>query len=249
MKVYIGPYTSWFGPYQLAEKILFWMDKNKDERVFKFGAWLAGEKPSLDDDDERSLSRKDKGSKLYQFLRWVDSKKKRRVKIRIDKYDTWSMDRTLAVIILPMLKQLALYKHGSPEVDLEDVPEHLRTTNTEDYDSQTVFEFYNESDTKDLPDLHTRWDWVLSEMIWTFEQLQPDCDWEDQYRSGNIDLKWKKSEKTYFNEVTQKEEHTYEMVRGPNDTYKLDMEGMKKHQDRISNGLRLFGKYYQSLWD
>lgn len=248
MKVYIGPYTNWFGPYQLAEKILFWMDKDKDKRVFKFGAWLAGESTS-DDMEEWSDSRKSGGSKLYKFLSWIDSKKKRRVKIRIDRYDTWNIDRTLAMIILPMLKQLKENKHGSPNIDLEDVPEHLRSVSTEDYDSQLTFEFYSEADIANAPDVHVRWEWVLDEMIWAFEQLQPDYDWEDQYRSGKMDITWKKSEKTYFNEVTQKEEHTYEMVRGPNDTYQLDMEGMMKHQNRISNGLRLFGKYYQSLWD
>ena len=30
MKVYIGPYTNWVGPYQIAEKILFWMDRYED---------------------------------------------------------------------------------------------------------------------------------------------------------------------------------------------------------------------------
>ena len=30
---------------------------------------------------------------------------------------------------------------------------------------------------------------------------------------------------------------------------KWDMEGMKAEQERISNGFRLFGKYYESLWD
>lgn len=28
-----------------------------------------------------------------------------------------------------------------------------------------------------------------------------------------------------------------------------DFEGRKAHDDRIANGLRLFGKYYRSLWD
>jgi len=27
MKVYIGPYVDWIGPYQIAEKILFWIPK------------------------------------------------------------------------------------------------------------------------------------------------------------------------------------------------------------------------------
>jgi len=34
MKVYIGPYKDWFGPYQLAEKLMFWVPKEKDEYVF-----------------------------------------------------------------------------------------------------------------------------------------------------------------------------------------------------------------------
>lgn len=247
MKVYIGPHTNWFGPYQLAEKILFWMD-NKDERVFKFGDWLAGNSTSKDMEGWRDFKDEDR-SWLYNFLLWVDSKKKRRIKVRIDRYDTWNMDHTLAIIVLPMLKQLKKDKHGSGNIDLEDVPEHLRGSTTEDYDSQLTFEFYQEAEITNAPDVHVRWDWVLDEMIWAFEQLQPDYDWEDQYRSGEMDVTWKKSEKTYFNPETQKEEDTYEMIRGPKDTYQIDMEGMKKHQDRISNGLRLFGKYYQSLWD
>jgi hypothetical protein len=29
----------------------------------------------------------------------------------------------------------------------------------------------------------------------------------------------------------------------------VDKEGLEKHQDRVDNGLRLFGKYYENLWD
>jgi hypothetical protein len=39
------------------------------------------------------------------------------------------------------------------------------------------------------------------------------------------------------------------MKRGPNYTFKVDREGMQAYQDRISNGFRLFGKYYEALWD
>jgi dihydrolipoamide dehydrogenase len=41
----------------------------------------------------------------------------------------------------------------------------------------------------------------------------------------------------------------YQMVDGPNHTYKLDMDGMQEVQKRITNGFRLFGKYYEALWD
>jgi hypothetical protein len=30
---------------------------------------------------------------------------------------------------------------------------------------------------------------------------------------------------------------------------KWDSEGIKAHQERMSNGFRLFGTYYESLWD
>ena len=30
---------------------------------------------------------------------------------------------------------------------------------------------------------------------------------------------------------------------------KIDKEGLDAHQDRKTNGFRLFGKYYQALWD
>jgi hypothetical protein len=42
-----------------------------------------------------------------------------------------------------MLKQLKETKHGSPFTDMEDVPEHLRGTTTEDWDDQLTFDFYN----------------------------------------------------------------------------------------------------------
>ena len=48
MRVKIGNYVSWFGPYQLAELICFWARNQKDEHglptkpdyVHKFGEWL-----------------------------------------------------------------------------------------------------------------------------------------------------------------------------------------------------------------
>ena len=238
MKIHIGPYKNWFGPYQLSEKILFWMDKDKDERVHKFGEWLAHGSIEPEPDFHTGmdiLSRKDRpNTLLYRFLLWVESKRKRKVKIRIDKYDTWGMDSTLSMIILPMLKQLHETKHGAPYVDDEDVPTHLRSTAAEPRE--------NEWDTDGNHFL--RWDWIMEELIWTFEQLHPDCDWEDQYRSGEYDLRSVPCEWDEAGKPT-----LYEMKDGPNHTAKIDYDGMKAHQDRINNGLKLFGRYFQNLWD
>ena len=141
---------------------------------------------------------------LYDWFGYTPEQK---TSIRIDKYDTWNMDNTLAPIILPMLVQLKATKHGAPNVDIEDVPKELRPTNTEEW--QKLYKEGGEPDDK----FFKRWDWVLDEMIWAFEQKCRD-DWMSDY-----------------------------------DYNKWDSEGAKAHQERISNGFRLFGKYYESLWD
>ena len=91
-----------------------------------------------------------------------------KVKVHIDKWDTWSMDHTLAHIILPMLKQLKATNHGYPSELTEQ-----------------------------------EWDEIQDKMIWAFEQKIKD----DMYDSSA-------------------EEHA-----------------------KMEEGFRLFGEYYQNLWD
>jgi hypothetical protein len=255
MKVYLGPYKDWFGPYQLADLLCFWVKETEDEYgypkkpywVHQFGHWLATGSWNSDDVDPFSKrKREERQTWLYNFLILVDKFKKRRQYIKIDRWDTWSMDSTLAPIILPMLKQLKATKHGSGMVDLEDVPEHLRYTNHETYEDQKTFEFYNEND-EDNPQhcsgVHERWDWVLDEMIFAFEHLVDDA-WEDKYRSGEMD---------HYSEPCSWDENgkptLYTMKEGPEHTYKCDYEGLQKEWARVDNGLRLFGKYFRNLWD
>ena len=238
MKVKIGNYTGWFGPYQLAEKLMFWVPKEKDEhgfphtadRVHKFGEWLAHGKvlPDPEVGDVYTMWDDRPVTWLYKFLRWIDSKKKRTVKVHIDRWDTWSMDHTLALIVLPMLKQLKETKHGAPYVDLKDVPKELQPK------KQTK----KQKDNGETDSTHfERWDWVLDEMIFAFDSKVND-DWEDQFETGTSDLQLKKQE-----------DGNSQMVEGPNHTKVYDWEGRKAYQERISNGFRLFGKYYENLWD
>ena len=49
----------------------------------------------------------------------------RKISVKIDEWDTWSMDHTLALIIHPMLLQLRDTTNGSPFIELEDRPEHF----------------------------------------------------------------------------------------------------------------------------
>lgn len=171
---------------------------------------------------------------LKNFFEWLETKRKRNVIVKINDYDVWNMDGTLSYIVLPMLVKLKKQKHGAPFVDDEDVPEHLRSTSAPPKENEW-----------DADDNHfLRWDWVMDELIWTFEQLHPDSDWESQYHSGEIDMQFKPIEKT-----SADEEQSYEMVKGPKDTHVFDKEGYVKHEERINNGCRLFGKYFRALWD
>ena len=158
-------------------------------------------------------------------------------RVRIDRWDTWSMDHTLAHIVLPMLRQLRQTKHGSGSVDDEDVPEHLRSTVAQpqenDYDIDSNF--------------HARWDWALDEMIFAFEH-KVDDSWQEQFSQGQADYVHVPTDRD-GNEVPRGEHVFYTMKHGPNHTYQCDYEGMKVVQQRITNGFRLFGKYYENLWD
>lgn len=235
MKVYIGPYKNWFGPYQLAELLCFWVKevpdeygiKSKPEWVHNFGEWLAhgNVEPEQEVGTLSSWDRERPTTWLYKFLLWIDSKRKRKIEIRIDKWDTWSMDHTLAHIILPMLQQLKETTHGAPFVEMSDRPEHLQC--------------YKEPEDHDTDKFHFEaWDWALDEMIFAFKTHASDERWEDQFEEGECDIQWE-----------QLENGMSRMVYGPNHTMKYDEEGRKKYQERITNGFRLFGKYYQNLWD
>tara|TARA_R110000796_G_scaffold40802_3_gene100988 strand:- start:673 stop:1125 length:453 start_codon:yes stop_codon:yes gene_type:complete len=146
-----------------------------------------------------------------------------KVSVKIDKWDTWSMDHTLAHIVVPMLIQLKKTTNGCPVVDMCDRPEHL--VGTIPKETHITDEFWEES-----------WDWVLDEMLFAFESKFED--WEQQFFSGESDWVCE----------TKENGNTY-MTEGRNHTLTMDAEGMKMYQARISNGFRLFGKYYEGLWD
>lgn len=193
MKVKIGPYKEWIGPYQLADMIFFvnrrgiYEDPKNELWRYKtaerFGEWLAD-------------------TWINDFCNWLHLRKKRKIVVKLDRWDTWSMDTTLAHIIHPMLVQLKETKHGAPWIEDEDVPEHLRSTAAPPKE--------NEWDTDEF--FFDRWDWVLDEMIFAFKHEKND-DWKDSF---------------------------YETK---------DYEGIREIEDRMRNGFRLFGKYYNGLWD
>ena len=163
MKIYISNYRyHWISPYTIIENIFFWTDWSKcgrnkgvieDKDYVDHPAWV-----------ERWANRITPISNAIRVVLDLICPPIKYVKI--DRWDTWSMDHTLAYIILPMLKQLSKTKHGAPYTEDEDVPEYLRSHMAQPKE--------NEWDTDSLHFM--RWDWILAEMIWAFEQEIRDDD-------------------------------------------------------------------------
>jgi hypothetical protein len=178
MKIKIGSY-----PTRLISKL------HTNHMNNKYGfAW-----PDIQDYEDYYLeAMEDVLQSFYNFFNWIwFDRRAQQIKVRIDKSDTWSMDHTLAHIVLPMLVQLKATQHGHPANLTEQ-----------------------------------EWDDILDEMIWAFEQKCRD-DWEGDY-------------------------YTYEEDKDAAFGLKLvweDREGQKAHQERMTNGFSLFGKYYEGLWD
>jgi hypothetical protein len=208
MRVYISNYRNhWISPYTILEKVLFWLDWDN----------ISYDEPWV----ERWANRLEP---MCQGWKWIlDLVHPRIEHVKIHKSDTWSMDSTLAMITLPMLRQLQATKHGAPLVDDEDVPENLRSTSAPAKD--------NEWDTD--ANHFLRWDWVLAEMIWAFEQKVCDDDESEFFDHSECgDVKdFAKDPNSYLGKS------------------RVDWDGLKRHQERKQNGFCLFGKYFQSLWD
>jgi len=208
MKVYIGKYKSWWGVYQTVD--LLQKVGVSENTCDKIGDWICEHTPAED------------------FFKLVNKLKgDRKIKIRIHDYDTWSMDDTLALIILPMLKQIKENKQGSAVVDDEDVPPHMRHTLSKGPDDWETDDRW----------VHYKWEWVLNEMIFAFENIL-DEDWEDKFRHGDAQ---------YEIIPVDDDEHTRMIQTNPD--FWVDNEGRREYNNRIDNGLRLFGKYYRGLWD
>ena len=143
MKVHIGTYTTWIGPYQVADWLKY--VGVSEDKCYEIGKWLSQ-------------------TWVGDFLQWIHDKKKRIIRIRIDDYDVWSANYTMALIILPILQKLQESKVGSGLVDDEDVPEHIRSTADNSIREEWEMDKF----------VHDRWSYVLSEMIWGFQAIVDD---------------------------------------------------------------------------
>jgi hypothetical protein len=216
MKIWTSKYRNhWVSPYTILTAVCFW-EKDKD-RIY-----------NLDDKPNNPYVR------WVNFLnpvcvawqQFLDFVHPRWTYVKIDRWDTWSFDHTLADIILPGLKQLKATKHGAPFVDDTDVPEGMNLRSTEADPKENEW---------DIDSNHfKRWDWVLDEMIWAFEQKVAD-----------------EAESQFFDHSecpTDPSARLEDLTNGAS-RVKYDSEGHRAWQDRKSNGFRLMGRYYENLWD
>ena len=170
MKVTIRKYPDWVGPYQVVEKLCFWA-KRDDE----FPQWV------FDLGDRLAHSRV--GGYLSSAAEaYSQFQSDRRVRVTIDRHDTWSMDHTLGYIVLPMLKQLKATKHGSPIIEDDDVPHLPKQGNASNEGRQRDLFKSEEHDEVCWKQYEDRWEWVINEMIFAFESLVGENeDWENKY--------------------------------------------------------------------
>lgn len=224
MKIYKSNYRNhWISPYSVLEHVFFWTAWSKcgrahgiveDADFVEYPAWV-----------ERWADRLDPICTAIKHV--LDLVHPQINYIKIDRYDTWSMDHTLSDIILPMLRQLKDTKHGAPFTDDEDVPEYLRSHMAQPKEYEW-----------DTDSLHfQRWDWILDEMIWAFEQKVAD-DAEGQFFDHSAYDGAKLGDREWLNDVTNNVSKI-----------KYDEAGHRAWQARKANGLRLFGKYFEALWD
>ena len=153
---------------------------------------------------------------------YTDGDEERNVEIEIHPYDSWNADHTLALIALPLLKQLKEQTQGAPSVDDEDVPEELKSTSAEPKENDY-----------DIDSNHfARWDYVLDCILWSLEQHVNYDPEEDKFFK--------------FNEEVEPESGLEKLLgKGK---CEIDKEGLEAYHARKQKGFVLFGKYLRNMW-
>ena len=236
MKVYLNGYKDhWISPHTIVDYMFFWTDWSKCSR----NKWIVADKDWVET-PKWADNLADKLTWISNFIKFIGDLFDRKINyVKIDRWDSWSADHTLSLIILPMLKQLRDTKHGSPMVDDEDVPEELRhekKPKRKKNDVRGTIQVHS-IDMDDDSLVHKKWDWVLNEMIFAFECKVKDDDESQFWDHSAYDL-GKKGSSEWLDDMSKGQSKT-----------KCDWDGLRAHQARKTNGYRLFGKYYEGLWD
>ena len=227
MRVFIGPYTPWWVNHIHRD----YMDKKYDYK------W-----------DQSNTTFEKALEKVEDFINWVYhhtanryfAKKKRKIKVKIHNYDVWSMDNTLSHIILPMLKLLKEQKHGTPFTDREDAP------NDPIYDDDV------DPDNEPSGYSQKRWEWIMDQMIWSFEKELEDDPHKNYYDPYLPDEPVEPA--TTYSVINNDGTVTEKTLGWDTEEWRRKMgkfnpEKRDAYEKRKQLGFTLFGKYFQNLWD
>ena len=147
--------------------------------------------------------------------------KDRIIEIEIDDYDTWNLDHTFSLIAIPLLEK---YK--------EDV-------------LKDMFHPVLDSDVHYLPDddnvaeeKNNEWIDIIDKMIYAFKGIADSPDFFVDYDSISHE---------------EAKEKGYDLIDGEDlrldiSPFYVDREAQRLHNDRVREGLELFGKYFRHLW-
>lgn len=211
MKVNIGPYKDYFGPYQLVKplEVLFGED---------FANKIAEKLPHVP-------------------FEKLDKLRQRKIDVHIDDYDTWSVNHTLALIIVPLLKSMKGKKQGIPVEFVNDKDKEYGGCG---YPEQ--LELFDDLDEFYKGESERQWNNTLDHMIWAFEQIL-----DDQVLDERDDFYIPMTPE----EIAEREARYEEADLSPfkfNDNMKLDIFAYQEYNDQIQEGLDLFAKHFRSLW-
>ena len=172
--------SHWISPYKILEKVLFWEDEDEIYGLRKHPKNAEGMYVSSDVFKDL-VSEPRRYSKPYiafllkaldpvctLLMKVLDKVHPKIDYVKIDKWDTWGMDHTLAQIILPMLKQLKETKHGVPGDFVWDEEKQCE---------------------KPFKQAEKAWNKVLDQMIWSFEQILDEENDEQFHTGGKFNVK------------------------------------------------------------
>lgn len=160
------------------------------------------------------------------FSFWVKNKYQK-LRYGYSHYDAWDFKSRHAEWCVPRLKHLRDNHIGYP-VQMED-EEYLG-------DTQSVApEKGNWESEKHFDECSKKWEDILNKMIWSFEHLDDHIEpiYPDDYD--------KRQKKFTYEDGSV----AYEAL----DDRKPDYTPIEEHEKRVQEGLDLFAKYYQNLWD
>ena len=156
-----------------------------------------------------------------------DPNEKKDAYISLDPWDSWSADATIAKVAGPVLKQLKETTHSFGVLDQEDVPCHF-----EEYYKEVYLPFHKGGDINDKLGAEV-WEWLLEELVWAMDNIA----------DGNYD-----GLEEFMVEELPEDKSNWEEYEFLNKFW-LNKSAMEAHTKRVDNALRLFGKYFTSLWD